>query len=208
VADKRNDTVTIVEERPVTGYAAARRAMIDSQLRTSGVNAEWVLQRMNDVPREAFVPEIARGHAYIDRAVALGEGRFLPAPVVHGMMLQEARPTAADRALVVDSGSGYLSELIRPLVGSLETVAPAQAVTAREGGEFTLLLIDGAVEHVPEALADRLADGARVVTGWSPEGVSCLAVGRKAGGNVALLPIIEMGIPPLREFNKPKGWSF
>src|SRR5687767_100931 len=138
--------------------------MIDSQLRTSGVNAEWVLRRMDAVAREDFVPEIARGHAYIDRAIALGNGRYLASPVVQGMMLQEAKPTAADKALLIDGGSGYLAELLRPLVGSLEVVAPDQAEANSRKGDYTLLVIDGAVEQLPEALVRRLADQARVVT--------------------------------------------
>ena len=62
--------MTIVEDRPQAGHEAARKAMIDSQLRTSGVNAEPVLRRMAEVARERFVPEAARGFAYIDRALA------------------------------------------------------------------------------------------------------------------------------------------
>jgi protein-L-isoaspartate(D-aspartate) O-methyltransferase len=201
--------VTIVEDRPVAGHEAARKAMIDSQLRTSGVNAEWVLRRMAAVPREDFAPESARGFAYIDRAIALGDGRYLAAPVVQGMMLQEARPTGEDKALLVDGGSGYLAELVRPLVGSLEVVAPSEAVAkTRKGGDFTLLLIDGAVEVLPEPVVRRLADGARVVTGVAEDGITRLALGRKAAGAVALLPLAELGIPVLTEFAAPKGWSF
>ena len=200
--------MTIVEDRPAAGFAAARRAMIDSQLRTSGVNAEWVLRRMDHVPREDFVPASARGFAYIDRAIALGDGRFLAAPTVHGMMLQEARPTRADNALVVDGGSGYLVELLRPLVGSLEAVSPAEALAGRRRGNFSLLLVDGAVEQLPPALTRRLAEGARVLTGWLRDGVTCLAYGRNTGGDVALLALGEMGIPALPEFARPKGWSF
>jgi protein-L-isoaspartate(D-aspartate) O-methyltransferase len=199
--------VTIVEDRPAARFEAARRAMIDSQLRTSGVNAEWVLRRMDAVPREQFVPEAARGFAYIDRAVALGDGKFLAAPVFHGMMLQEARPAPEDRALVVDGGSGYLAELVRPLVGALDVIEPTDAA-ARKGGDYTLLLVDGAAEQLPPALVKRLADGARVVTGWVRDGVTCLAYGRKAAGDVALLPLAEMGVPVLPEFVRPKGWSF
>ena len=180
--------------------------MIDSQLRTSGVNAEWVLRRMDAVGRERFVPESARGFAYIDRAVSLGEGKYLAAPVFHGMMLQEARPAPKDRALVVDGGSGYLPELIRPLVGTLDVIS-ASDVGGRKG-DYTLLLVDGAAEQLPAALVKRLADGARVVTGWVRNGVTCLAQGRKAAGEVALLPLAEMGVPVLPEFAAPKGWSF
>src|SRR3546814_16821837 len=79
--------------------------MIDSQLRTSGVNEEFVLARMAAVPREDFVPAEARSVAYIDRAIALGEGRFLAAPLFHGRMLALARPTTDDKALIVDGRS-------------------------------------------------------------------------------------------------------
>lgn len=198
--------MTIVEDRPAARFEAARRAMIDSQLRTSGVNAEWVLRRMDAVAREQFVPESARGFAYIDRAVSLGDGKFLAAPVFHGMMLQEARPAREDRALVVDGGSGYLPELVRPLVGTLDVLSAAD--TAGRRGDYTLLLVDGAAEQLPATLVKRLAEGARVVTGWVRNGVTCLAYGRKAAGEVALLPLAEMGVPVLPEFAAPKGWSF
>jgi protein-L-isoaspartate(D-aspartate) O-methyltransferase len=202
--------VTIVEDRPQAGgEAAARKAMIDSQLRTSGINAPFVLARMAAVPREDFVPASARGIAYIDRAISLGEGRYLAAPVVHGTMLQEARPDAADSALLVDGGSGYLAELLRPLVGSLEVISPADAVAAsRKRGDFTLLMIDGAIEQLPDGLVQRLADRARVVTGLVRNGLTRLAMGRKAAGEVGLVALAEMGIPVLPEFAARKEWSF
>ena len=201
--------MTIVEDRPLSGHELARKAMIDSQLRTSGVNAEFVLRRMSQVARERFVPESAQGFAYIDRAIALGGGRYLAAPVVQGMMLHEARPTAADKALLIDGGSGYLAELMRPLVASLEVLAPAEAVAkSRKGGDFTLLVIDGAVEQLLEALVRRLSADARVVTGVVDNGLPRLAIGRKAAGVVSLLPLAELGIPVLPEFAAPKGWSF
>jgi protein-L-isoaspartate(D-aspartate) O-methyltransferase len=201
--------VTIVEERPEAGHHAARRAMIDSQLRTSGVNADFVLRRMAAVAREDFVPQSARGFAYIDRAISIGDGRYLAAPVVHGMMLQEADPTPADKALLVDGGSGYLAELLRPLVGSLEVIAPGDAAAkSRKSEDITLLIIDGAVEQLPDALVRRLADQARAVTGTVDSGVTRLAIGRKAAGAVVLQPLAELGIPVLPEFAAPKGWSF
>ena len=183
--------------------------MIDSQLRTSGINAEWVLRRMAEVPREQFVPERARGHAYIDRAIALDGGRHLAAPVVQGMMLQEAGPSAEDKALVVDGGSGYLAELLRPLVGSLETMGAAEvADKPRKKADVTLLVVDGAIEQEQTDLAGRLAEGGRVVTGLVDEGITRLAIGRKVAGEIGLLPLAEIGIPVLPEFAAPKRWSF
>jgi protein-L-isoaspartate(D-aspartate) O-methyltransferase len=202
--------VTLVEDRPVTGGpTAARKAMIDSQLRTSGVNAPFVLERMSSVPREDFVPANARGIAYIDRAIDLGNGRWLAAPLVQGMMLQDARPTPADAAVLVDGGSGYLAELLRPLVGSLEVLSPADAVAAsRKKGEASLLMIDGAIEQWPASLTARLGEGGRVVCGLLRNGLTRLATGRKAAGDVALLPLAEIGIPVLPEFAARKEWSF
>ena len=190
-------------------FTIARRAMIDSQLRVSGVTEEFVLTAMNRAPREDFVPAAARGHAYIDRAIPLGNGRALPAPLFHGRLLAEAAPASDDSVLLVSCGSGYLAALVAPLVGSLAVVdaADAAAMKQKKGG-YTLLLIDGAIEELPEALAGQLAEGGRIVTGLVARGVTRLAAGRKLGGAVALQPLAEMGIPVLSEFTAPKRWSF
>lgn len=200
-------TASMTAQRPAAAYEQARRAMIDSQLRTSGVNEPWVLAAMARVPREDFVPEAARAAAYTDRAVALGEGRYLAAPLVHGRMLAEAAPTACDKALLIGDGNGYLAALLRPLVGSLDTLE-AGADIKPETGAYSLLVIDGAIEQLPDALAASLAEGGRLVTGLVERGVTRLAAGRKAGGVIGLLPLAEIGIPILPQFAAPKRWSF
>ncbi len=183
--------------------------MIDSQLRTCGVTADAVIARMRAVPREDFVPAAARLVAYTDRAVPLGDGKFLAAPLVHGMMLQEAAPRLEDNAILVDGGSGYLAELLRPLVGALKVLTPEQALTAARGSaKADLIIIDGAIEHMPDALSKRLADDGRVVCGLLHDGLTSLARGRKSGGQIAFMPLSDLGIPRLPAFDKPKGWSF
>lgn len=198
--------MTLTEERP-GATIAARRAMIDSQLRVSGVNDARVIAAMAAVAREDFVPAAARAHAYIDRAIPLGNGRALAAPLVHGLMLVEARTTPVDRALVVSGGSGYLAAVLCPLVASLDEIDAADAAGRRKG-DYTLMLIDGAIETLPAALAARLGEGGRIVTGLVERGVTRLAIGRKVAGEVALLPLSEIGIPVLAEFAAPKRWSF
>lgn len=202
--------MTIVKDRPASSdLARARRAMIDSQLRVSGVNADSVRERMGAVAREDFVPEAARSIAYMDRAIALGGGRFLAAPLVQGLMLQEADPRPGEAALLVDGGSGYLAELLRPLVGSLDVLSPEKALAkSRKQGDIALLVIDGAIEQLPDTLGRRLAEGGRIVTGLVERGLTRLATGRKTAGEVALAPLAEIGIPVLPEFAAPKGWSF
>lgn len=198
----------MVNDRPADSFTAARRAMIDSQLRVSGVNEESVLTAINSVAREAHVPAAAQALAYIDRSVPLGDGRFLAPPLFYGRMLTEAVPQAQDKVLIVDGGSGYLPALLaRFATASVDVIDPA-AATAAGTGAYTLLLIDGAIEELPADLSARLADNARVVTGIVERGVTRLAAGRKAAGEVVLLTLAEMGIPELPEFAKPKRWSF
>jgi protein-L-isoaspartate(D-aspartate) O-methyltransferase len=199
--------MTITENRGAGTFEAARRAMIDSQLRTSGVNEPWVLAAMARLPREDFVPAEARAAAYIDRAVPLGNGRALAAPLVQGRMLAEAAPTVQDKALLVGDGQGYLAALLAPLVGTLDAIDPAEAGSAGPGG-YSLIVVDGAIGELPPALADRLDDAGRIVTGLVLRGVTRLAAGRKAAGAVALLPLAEIGIPVLPELAAPRRWSF
>ena len=192
-----------------TRYEQARRAMIDSQLRTSGVNEPFVLARMAAVPREDFVPEPQRAAAYMDRAVRLPDGGFLPAPVFHGMLLAEANPQPGDHAVVVDGGSGYLAALLEPLVATLATIDAQAALAGKLGkGTPTVVLIDGAVEHLPDALVAKLAEGTRVVTGLVERGVTRLAAGRKVGSGLALVTLAEVGVPRMAAFDRESRWSF
>jgi protein-L-isoaspartate(D-aspartate) O-methyltransferase len=192
-----------------TDMTAARKAMIDSQLRTSGVNEPFVLARMGAVAREDFVPEGARSIAYMDRAIPLGDGRHLAAPLVHGKMLAEARPTQNDNVLVVESGSGYLAELLRALVGKLDIKSVEEVASGKKGRKaYSLIMVDGAIEQLPESLAKQLEEGGRIVTGLVLRGVTRLATGRKVAGQVTLRPLAEIGIPVLAEFDRPKEWSF
>lgn len=204
--------MTLTENRSPVAHSgaasdAARRAMIDSQLRTSGVNEPWVLAAMARVPREDFVPEQSRAAAYVDRALPLGDGRFLAAPLVHGKMLAEAKPEPQDKTLLIGDGKGYLAALLAPLVGSLDALDPAQAAAKKGKGAYSLIIVDGAIEELA-ALTSQLAEDGRIVTGLVQRGVTQLAVGRKAAGEVALLPLAELGIPALPEFAAPKRWSF
>jgi protein-L-isoaspartate(D-aspartate) O-methyltransferase len=199
-------------------FAAARRAMIDSQLRTSGVNTPFVLERMGTLPREDYVPAAARAAAYVDRAIRLEDGRgFLPAPLFHGKMLEEAAPDAEDTVLIVDGGSGYLAELVRPLVAKVEVVDSAAGAAGKTKGKgFSLLLIDGAVQQIPEKLVKRCATGARAVTGITENNVTRLAAGLvvapqtgvRGKAKLALTPLAEIGVPRLPAFDVAEEWSF
>ena len=186
----------------------ARKAMIDSQLRTSGVNEEYVLARMMAVPREDFVPEDKAALAYIDRSVAV-DGGALASPLFYGKLMLEAAPKTDDTVLVVDGGTGYLTALIGPLVTKVDTISADEAASKpKVKGEFSLIVVDGAIEQLPDGLVKKLAEGGRIVSGQLLRQVTRLSSGRKVVGHVSLQPVEDLGIPVLSQFAKAKGWSF
>lgn len=199
--------MTIVQASVQDRTSSARRAMIDSQLRVSGVNDPAVLAAFDQVAREDFVPPAQRDLAYIDRAIPLAAGGALPAPLFHGLALVEARIQPGETVLVV-SDSGYLAALAGALGATATTITPAEAAAEAAGAAVSLILVDGAIEQVPAGLAARLSDGGRIVTGLAERGVTRLAVGTRAGGHVALLAVADIGVPVLAAFKVVPGWSF
>jgi protein-L-isoaspartate(D-aspartate) O-methyltransferase len=211
---------------PIPDFAAARAAMVESQLRPQGVSDPAVLKAMATVPREHFLPDHSRPLAYADRAVAIGSGRFLAAPAVLGQLLTEMTPERGQRALVVGAGTGYSAALLQAM--GVEVVAvessPELAARARElgievveapletghkkGAPYDQILIDGAVEVIPDAIVGQLADGGRLGTALVDRGVTRLVVGRKAGGAFGYLSIGDSGVPALPGFIRPKAFTF
>ena len=211
---------------PSPDFAAARLAMVESQLRPQGVTDRGVLLAMGEVQRERFVPAEAQAFAYADRAVPLGEGRFLTAPTVLGQLLTEMMPQRGQRALVVGAGTGYSSAILSAIgldVTAVESSPElaARAVAAgvrvvqgrledgyRKGAPYDHILIDGAVEVIPDALIDQLADGGRLGTALVDRGISRLVVGRKAGGAFGYLSVADAGAPLLPGFDRPRAFTF
>ena len=111
--------MTVVEDRPASAeMLTARRAMIDSQLRVTGVNSPAILAAFAKVPREDFVPAERRAVAYADRALPLGDGTVLSPALTYGQMLEAAEPAKADSVLVI-SGNGYLAALAGQLCSNV-----------------------------------------------------------------------------------------
>ncbi|OYW16261.1 MAG: protein-L-isoaspartate O-methyltransferase [Novosphingobium sp. 12-64-8] len=199
--------MTLVVERASEGeMSKARRAMVDSQLRVSGVNDPDILAAFSSVKREEFVPADRRAVAYADRAVPLGDGTVLAPALTHGQMLTAAEIDKNDTVLVIGAPGTYLAALAAELATSVTVAAPDGDWTV--GAPFSLVLIDGAVEQVPTRLAATLAAGGRVVTGLVERGVPRLAVGRAIAGELSLTSLGEADFAVLGAFAQPKTWSF
>ena len=203
--------MTLIAEAPVSARRAmpdaARRAMIDSQLRVSGVNDPAVLAAMGAVAREDFVPDALQTNAYVDRALPLGDGAALAAPLVHGRMLVEAALQPGEKVLVVSDG-GYLGALVTAMGGDVTLISTGNAAAKKKSGTWPLILIDGAAEVLPATIAAMLAADGRIITGVVERGITRLAAGRKAADGIALMNLAEIGMPVLTAFAAAKSWSF
>lgn len=204
-----------------------RRNMVDSQLRTSGVNAPWIIAAMLATPREAFVSG-ANSAVYMDRSFPLGGGRMLNPPLAAGQILMVAEPKATDRVLLIGAGTGYLAALLAKRVALLLAVEESAELAdnfaanipevqllrgalnegAAGSAPFDIIIIDGAIEELPQILADQLAEGGRIVTGVTDGPVSRLATGVKRGNHLKLRPVTDMEIAALPGFAGAKEFVF
>lgn len=212
-------------------FAVMRHAMVASQLRTSGVNDPRVVEVMAQVPRERFVPAGQARFAYGDTGVPLPGGRRLNPPLATGRLLTAAQVEPTDRVLLVGAAGGYTAAVLAQLAASVTAVEadPTLAAETRaalagvpnatvvegslEAGApdhspYDLLVIDGAVEAVPESLADQVVPGGRIVSGIVDRGVTRLASGRRTGGGFRLVDFLDIDCAVLPGFARPRSFSF
>jgi protein-L-isoaspartate(D-aspartate) O-methyltransferase len=86
-----------------------RHQMVEQQVRAWSVLDLRVLEVMDRVAREQFVPPAFRDIAYADMGVPLGHGQSMLAPKVEGRILQSLAIQPQDRVLEVGTGSGYFA---------------------------------------------------------------------------------------------------
>ena len=228
-------TMSLETETPALAPAAAfdtmRHAMVASQLRTNAVSDQRVVAAMARVPREKFMPEGVRLIAYRDAAIPLGGGRYANLPMATGRLLTEAYLTPTDRMLLIGAASGYTAAVLSEIVGSVVAVEsdPALLATARAalagvgnveivaaplheghaaGAPYDVLIVDGAIEAIPDALIAQVRSGGRVVSGIAEHGLTRLASGRKTDGGFALAAFVDVECVVLPGFDTPKPFRF
>jgi protein-L-isoaspartate(D-aspartate) O-methyltransferase len=219
----------------MTDFAAARRNMVDGQVRTADVTDHRLLAAMLSVPRERFVPPASAAIAYLDLDLPAGEGalaaRRLLKPMVLAKLLQAADVGSHDRVLDVGCATGYAAALLGKLadeVIALEQdaalVKAATAALAHEGNvtvvtgqlsagwpdaaPYDVILLDGATEVPPQALCRQLKSVGRLVCieGNGPGAKAMLY--RRSGEESGGRPIFDAVAPVLPGFAKPPAFAF
>lgn len=214
-------------------FVAARHNMVEGQIRPNKVTDPLVVDALETIPREMFVPKHMRGIAYADDDLDLGGGRSLMEPMVLARLLQAARIETEEVALVIGCGTGYtaavLSRICQTVVaqesdadfnaraaaicselgldnvaviaGDLTAGCPAQA-------PFDIIVIDGAVEDVPQALLDQLSEGGRLVTVVKVKGQGVGSVYTRRGDSWGHVGIFDANIHDLPGFAKAPTFTF
>lgn len=161
--------------------------MVDTQIRPSDVTKFPIIAAMLHTPREAYVPAPRRAVAYSEGTIAFKDSREMLEPRALGKLLDALDIERSDNVLVIGANFGYATALLAHMATSVVAIEsdPAIAQEAEDAlaangvdnaaiiagdmtagqpkaGPFDVILIEGGVEQVPEALLDQLAEGGRI----------------------------------------------
>ena len=215
-------------------HAAARRNMVTGQIMPNRVTDERLLDAVAEIPRERFVPHAKRGVAYIDEDVEIASGRYLMEPMVLARLVQEADITADDVVLDVGCGTGYATAVMARLAATVIGLDVDEALAAEAeralnavgadnaivvtgpladgyAGQapYDAILVGGAVDHLPQALGDQLAEAGRIVGVLRPPGaVGQATLWARHRGALSSRCLFEASLPSLPGIAHPARFEF
>ncbi len=212
---------------------AARRQMIDQQVRASAVLDPRVLATLAAVPRERFVPEAYRAVAFADAPIPIGHGQWMLSPMLEGRILQALAPVRGERVLEIGTGSGYFAACLAHLAGSVDSIeihAELAARAARALGDqgvarvsietgdalareyeaaYEVVAVTGSLPAASRALEQALVIGGRMfVTIGSGAVMEACLVTRTGEDSWLSEPLFETRIDPLILKTTPSRFSF
>ena len=208
--------------------------MVSGQIRTNRVTDERLIEAMEEIPRERFVPHAKRGVAYVDEDVEIASSRYLMEPMVLARLIQESNIAADDMVLDVGCGTGYATAVMSRLAGTVialdvdkSLASEAERTLGAVGADnaivvtgplaegyarqapYDAILLGGAVDHLPQALADQLAEGGRIVGVLREAGrVGQATLWAKHRGALSSRSLFEASLPPLPGIARPVRFEF
>ena len=208
----------------MSDFSARRVMMVDTQVRPSDVTKFPIIEAMLSVPREAYVPAALQEAAYMGGNLDLG-GRVLLEARTLAKMLDALDVLPQDRVLDLAVGLGYSSAVIARMTKSVIGVEPLAALAAaaeqiltRQGvtnvlvqtsapaGEFDVIVIQGGVQEVPEALLAQLAEGGRIAALFMQGPLGAVKIGHKTEGRVTWRFVFNATAPVLEDFAKAEAF--
>lgn len=220
----------------MTDFKAARRNMVDCQIRTNGVIDERILDAFLTIPRELFVPAAKAPIAYNDEDIPLGSGRVVLEPAVHARMIQALELTGNCVVMDIGGGSGYSAAILSSLASTVVAIETEQGVIDAatklwhqldccniagltgalaegnpEHAPYEAILMNGAVTEIPQKLVRQLTPGGRLVAVVKKPGEvmgSVTLVRHSAEGQYSAYPLFNAGTPYLEGFAPEPAFQF
>lgn len=214
----------------MTDFAAARRHMVDGQVRTANVTDLRIIAAMQEVPRERFVPR--SDLAYLDFDVPVGTGsRRLLKPMVLAKLIQAADLEQTDRVLDGGCATGYGAAVLARVAGQVVALEEDAALVGMarsalsgdpnvrvvegpigagwvQDAPYDAILLEGAAEVVPEALFRQLKDGGRLVCVLGAGPGAKAMVYYRSGDDVGARAVFDATAAVLPGFVKPAEFAF
>ncbi len=212
-------------------FKAARLEMVRTQLMARDVHDRDVLKAMQNVPRHRFVPPQVRQMAYADHALPIGYQQTISQPYIVALMTQALNVKSGQKVLEVGTGSGYQAAVLAELGAKVFTIeiipelAEGAAKILSESGyedvqvrhgdgylgweeeaPFPSIIVTAAPEHLPQPLADQLAEGGRLIVPVGPVyGVQSLLLYEKKKGKLRKTDLGPVRFVPLTRKPNPEG---
>ncbi|WP_372604563.1 protein-L-isoaspartate O-methyltransferase [Actibacterium sp.] len=215
----------------MTDYATRRRMMVDTQVRPSDVTKFPIIDAMLAVPRENFVPAAKREAAYMGENVDLGGGRVVLEPRTLAKMLDVLAIQPDELVLDLGCGMGYSSAVIARMAEAVvaveddaDRVAEAEAALAECGadnvavieapltagapkhGPYDVIIAQGAIEELPQALVDQLREGGRIAAVFMEGALGVCRIGHKIDGAMAWRFAFNASAPVLPGFERQRAF--
>jgi protein-L-isoaspartate(D-aspartate) O-methyltransferase len=216
----------------MTAFAARRTMMVDTQIRPSDVTKFPIIEAMLSVPREAFVPADRQEAAYLGDNIDLGQGRVILEPRTFAKMLDALDIQPDELVLDLGAATGYSSAVLARLSEAViaqeedgALLADAQSAlsdvgadnvvlhegTLAEGaadlGPFDVIVVEGAVEHLPEAITDQLKEGGRIAALFQEGRLGTVKIGYRIDGQINWRFAFNAGAPVLPGFQRHRAFS-
>jgi len=216
----------------MTDFAMRRALMVDTQVRPSDVTKFPIIEAMLNVPREVFVPDNLREVAYVGENLALAPNRVMLEARTLAKMLDALDISNDELVLDIGCGLGYSSAVIARMAEAVIAVeddetmaADAQSVLIEQGadnvvvhhgpltdgaaqhGPYDVIVIQGAVAHLPEGLSDQLKDGGRMACLFAEGALGVVRIGYKVDGRMNWRFAFNAGAPVLPGFEKHSAFT-
>lgn len=216
----------------MTDFSARRTMMVDTQVRPSDVTKFPIIEAMLSVPREDFVPASQREAAYMGENIELSDNRVILEPRTLAKMLDVLDIGQDELVLDIGAGYGYSSAVIAHMAQAVVALEEDNAMIeeakdalvaanadnvviehgslvagAAEHGPYDVIIIQGGVSHLPQAIISQLKEGGRIACLFMEDALGEVRIGYKMDEHISWRRSFNAGAPVLNGFERHIGFQ-